>query len=345
MESPHNAPSSEEGQLPRLRPPAPSPPPAPPVKKERTWLHLLLFVLTFVSATLPFATSVPGETPWEAFVTGPLTDPIRLLGGLSFSLPLMAILLAHEMGHYITARRYGVAQSLPFFIPAPGTFFGTMGAVIMIRSQPPSRPSLFNVAVMGPYAGMVLALPAAAWGLAHSTPVDPQTLSGSTIVFGSSLLFGFLETVFSPNGTDVFLHPTGLAGWVGFLITSLNLIPAGQLDGGHIAYALLGRYHTWFSRGVVMALMILAITLGADGLIWGVWAILLSLFGLRHPPVRDESIPLSGGQRFSALVALCLLVITFTPTPIKVTSTHDTPAPPIEAPLPPSPDLHEEFKL
>ena len=305
-----------------LRPPKSRFNPNPPVSTppNRLWLHGLLFGLTFISATLPFSTPVPGEGALDALLFGPLQDPIRMVDGLRFSVPLLAILLAHEMGHYLTARVYGVNQSLPFFIPAPGTYFGTMGAVIIMRSQPPSRPALLNVAVMGPYAGVILAIPASAWGLANSTPIEPEALTGTSIIFGSSLLFQFLESVFSPNGTDVLIHPVGLAGWVGLFITSLNLIPAGQLDGGHVAYSILGKSHKLFSRIVVFSLFALALYLGAEGTIWIVWAILLSFFGLHHPPVSNESIPLSRGQKLNALLALVLLIATFTPTPMKILS-------------------------
>lgn len=322
----------------------PNPAPSPPA--NRLWLHILLFGLTFISSTLPFSTPVPGEGALDALLLGPLQDPIRLVDGLRFSIPLLAILLAHEMGHYLTARIYGVNQSLPFFIPAPGTYFGTMGAVIIMRSQPPSRPALLNVAVMGPYAGVILAIPAAAWGLANSTPIQPEALTGTSIIFGSSLLFQFLEATFSPNGTDVLIHPVGLAGWVGLFITSLNLIPAGQLDGGHVAYSILGKSHKYFSRLIVLSLIGLAFYLGADGLIWIVWAILLSFFGLRHPPVQNESIPLSRGQKLNALLALILLIATFTPTPMKILSPElDSPQQKqtIQEAEPPKPS--EEFKL
>lgn len=319
---------------------------SPSLPPQRLWLHAILFILTFVSATLPFSTPMPGEGPLDALVLGPLKDPVRLIAGLRFSIPLLAILLAHEMGHYLTARRYGVNQSLPFFIPAPGTYFGTMGAVIIMRSQPPNRPALLNVAVMGPYAGVLLALPAAAWGLAYSTPIEPEALTGTSIVFGSSLLFQLLEATFSPNGTDVLIHPVGLAGWVGLFITSLNLIPAGQLDGGHIAYSLLGSRHKYFSRGVVLALIGLALFLGSDGTIWLVWALLLAFFGLHHPPVKYEALPLSRANKLNALTAFILFVITFTPIPLKIvtpkpTNLNESPALQQAPPIQPT----EEFKL
>ena len=342
-----NVPSTTASRL-ELRPPQNSangfaPKPAAP---QRLWLHILLFTLTFVSATLPFSTPMPGEGPLDALLLGPLRDPTRLIAGLRFSVPLLAILLAHEMGHYITAKLYGVNQSLPFFIPAPGTYFGTMGAVIVMRSQPPSRPALLNVAVMGPYAGVLLAIPAAAWGLANSTPIDPETLTGTSIVFGSSLLFQFLETTCSPNGTDVLLHPVGLAGWVGLFITSLNLIPAGQLDGGHIAYAIFGKFHKHCSRAIVILLLCLGLFLGGEGSIWLVWALLLSFFGLRHPPVQNENVPLSRSNQLNALLALLLFIATFTPVPLKIMS-PDSPQfneNPMQQNAPP-PEPVEEFKL
>lgn len=319
----------------------PTPDPTAP-DAPNWWLHGLLFGVTFLCATISFSTPIPDESFLDAVLLGPLKDPARLLDGLSFSLPLMSILLAHEMGHYITGKIYGVHQSLPFFIPAPGTYFGTFGAVIIMRSAPPTRAALLNVAVMGPYAGLVLAVPTMAWGLAHSTVVDPELLTGSTVVFGSSLLVQALEALFSPNGTDVMLHPVGLAGWAGLLVTSLNLLPVGQLDGGHISYALTGRHHTLVSRGAVGLLLGLAFYLGMDGLLWGFWAVMLVFFGLGHPPVQRTERSLTRPQKLNAFFALIVFGLTFTPVPFKIipseeylsaTSLQNAPAPEPPSPI------------
>ncbi len=254
-------------------------------RPQRLWLHVLLFILTFLSAMLVDA-DYPADVRGFGALFAPFAEPWRLLPGLPFGLSLMAILLAHEMGHYLTARRLGVEQSLPFFIPAPGTIFGTLGAVIVMRSRPSSRDVLLRIAAAGPYAGMVLAIPCAAWGLYFSEPIPAAVVPDGALWFGSSLLFGLLEWLFSPNGSDVFLHPLGRAGWVGMLITSLNLIPAGQLDGGHISYALFGRFHYLISWLVVALLVIAGLLVGSNGgEVWFVWAGMLAVFGLRHPPV------------------------------------------------------------
>lgn len=330
----------------------------PARRRSRPWLNVVLFALTFSSALL--AHTLPHlrvESFGQAlFVL--MHDPAVLLLGMPFAATLMAILLAHEMGHYLTARLYGVDQSLPYFIPAP-TVFGTFGAVILMRSQPRDRSVLLNVAVMGPFAGLLLAIPAAAWGLAHSTPVDVSAPRGEYLWFGSSLLFGALEQLFSPNGANVELHPVGLAGWVGLFVTSLNLIPAGQLDGGHVAYALFGRRQERLSILVAGALLAgglfaaLTPTFGTGeyrGVIWILWALLLFAFGLRHPPVRDEHAPLSRAQRTAGWLALVLFALTFIPVPIQVVSgPSDTAEPAVEhlrePPGEEQPWPAEEFKL
>ena len=253
--------------------------------------------------------------------------PGRLLAGLPFALALMAILLAHEMGHYLTASRYGVDQTLPYFIPAP-TIFGTLGAIILMRSLPSDRRALMNVAVAGPFAGVLVAIPIVAWGLAHSNEAAFQRLSDSDFVFGSSFLFVLLKRLFAPDVGLLELHPVAIAGWVGLFVTSLNLIPAAQLDGGHVAYALFGRHQRRLSLAVVIALLVLGTFLALEhgveqGAIWVLWALFLFILGVRHPPVRDERVPLSRGQRLMGWLALALFLLTFTPTPLSHAGSAD----------------------
>ncbi len=284
-----------------------------PPRRPRLWVHALLFFVTFLSATWSQSMDWAGAGTVSDLLLSPLRSPARLADGLLFAFTLMAILLAHEMGHYLTARRYGVDQSLPYFIPAP-TLFGTFGAVILMRSQPPSRRVLLKVAVMGPYAGMLLALPAAAWGLAHSTPIEATGAEGA---LGESLLWQGLDALFGPEAEDIVLHPIGLAGWAGLFVTSLNLIPAAQLDGGHVAYALFGRRQALVSKLVVGALLLTGVVMGMpEGTVWIVWAVLLTLIGLKHPPVRDEALPLLTRDRVSGYLALALFVLTFMPVPL-----------------------------
>ncbi len=299
--------------------------------KGGPWLHVLLFALTLASAMYSQMPRARDASLWQ-FWLSPLHHPALLLQSLPFALTFMAILLAHEMGHFLTARHHGVSQSLPFFIPAP-TIFGTFGAVILMRSQPPDKRTLLKVAVMGPYAGVLLAIPAAAWGLAHSVPIGrhayfadgAQQLQGS-LEFGGSILFNLLEAMFSPNGDDIILHPVATAGWVGLFITSLNLIPAAQLDGGHVAYALFGRRQVQISLAVVIGMLSFGLysallgdpDKGQGGAMWILWAILLFLIGLRHPPVQDESAPLSGWDKANGALALLLFILTFIPVPVSL---------------------------
>ncbi len=287
---------------------------APAPRPQRWWLHGLLFVLTFLSATWAQSVDWQHSTSFSDAFLGPLLHPVRLWAGLTFAVALMTILLAHEMGHYLTARRFGVDQTLPYFIPAP-TLFGTLGAVILMRSQPPNRAVLLKVAVMGPYAGLFVALPAVAWGLAHSQVLD----TAPQYTFGGSLLWHAALVLFAPKGIYYAFHPVALAGWAGLLVTSLNLIPAAQLDGGHVAYALFGRQQERISRFVVAALFAVGMVLGMErGGVWVVWSLLLFFLGLRHPPVRNEIEPLRPRQRLAGYLALAVFVLTFVPSPIRV---------------------------
>ncbi len=275
-------------------------------------MNVLLFVVTcFTVATM----HIP-VTQVDTLVK----NPSLLFAGVPFAATLMSILLAHEMGHYLTARRHGVKQTLPFFIPAP-TRLGTLGALLFLRSKPPNRGVLLDIAVMGPYAGLVLAVPAVAWGLAHSTGVPHPP---SDLVLGDSLLFAALRRVFHPGAPYIAMHPIAEAGWYGLFITSLNLIPAAQLDGGHVTYALFGRAHGMVSLAAAVALLasgVLMIALdgvGASrltGTLWISWALLLLFVGTEHAEVSDRTSPLSRAQRVRGLGALVAFGLTFMPVP------------------------------
>jgi membrane-associated protease RseP (regulator of RpoE activity) len=313
--------SADIYEPPHLTPPPPRPSPVVASRPHRPlWLHILLFGLTFLSAMIAnVIPTLPGSSLTQIWAIL-RHHPEKLLSGLPFALALMSILLAHEMGHYLTARRYGVDQTLPFFIPAP-TIFGTLGAIILMRSLPRDRKVLLNVAVAGPFAGMVVALPLTAWGLAHSSAASLERLSDTDFVFGSSILFVWLKAVFGPDASILELHPVAVAGWVGLFVTSLNLIPAAQLDGGHVAYAMFGKRQARLSLAVVVGLALLGSFLALEyglerGAIWILWAMFLFILGVRHPPVRDERIPLAPGQRAMGWVALVLFLLTFTPTPL-----------------------------
>jgi membrane-associated protease RseP (regulator of RpoE activity) len=296
----------------------PPPEPPPPRRPQRLWLHVTLFVATFISAMWFQSIDWSERGGLLRQLATPVRDPSLLNNGFVFALTLLTILLAHEMGHYLTARRFGVDQSLPYFIPAP-TLFGTLGAVILMRSQPANRSVLLRVAAAGPFAGLLVALPACIWGLAHSVPAT-GVASASDLVVGQSILWEALALRFAPHlGVAVSLHPVAFAGWAGLLVTGLNLIPAAQLDGGHIAYALFGRWQFVVSFAIAFTLFAMGLHYGpmGAGSLWMIWAVLLFLVGLRHPPVRNETQSLSGGERAAGWLALVLFVITFVPVPIE----------------------------
>lgn len=288
---------------------------------ERWWIHVVLLVAAFFSAVVANALLQTHEPTLPRMMQQLVENPARLASGLPFAFALMAILLAHEMGHYLTARYYRVDQSLPYFIPAP-TIFGTLGALIVMRSQPENRRVLLHVAVAGPFAGLVVALPLAVFGLMHSTPVFGHTGVEAQIFFGHSLLFAGFVDWFGPGTAWVNLHPVAEAAWVGLFVTSLNLIPAAQLDGGHVAYALFGERHERVSKVVLGFLFVLGMLLGmeqgelARGAVWIFWSVLLFVIGVGHPPVRNLHVPLSLKHRALGVLALILFVITFVPVPI-----------------------------
>ncbi len=243
-----------------------------------------------------------------------------LAGGVGFAVALLSILVTHEFGHYFTARYYGAAVSLPYFIPAPPPFiFGTLGAIIKMKSPARDRNSLFDIAAAGPLAGLIVAIPALLVGLAWSRviPIPPEF---GGLVFGDSLLMRFLVYLTFgsiPPGMDVLIHPVGLAGWVGLFVTALNLFPVGQLDGGRIAYALFGARHRKVSIATFAALLALGVI--TQSVNWVVWAALLFfLIGFHHTPPLDDLTPLSSGRRVLGGVCLLLLVLLIPPIPIQV---------------------------
>ncbi|MBN1962963.1 MAG: site-2 protease family protein [Deltaproteobacteria bacterium] len=304
---------------------------------KRPWaLHITLFVLTFLSAMWFQSIDWAIATSFKDAITSPFYHPEKLTEGLTFAVALLAILLAHEMGHFFVARYYRVNQSLPYFIPAP-TLFGTLGAVILMRSQPSNRKVLLRVALAGPFAGLIIALIAAAWGLAHSNPTTALPHPNEPIA-GSSLLWSWLVQIFIPkHATFINLHPVAFAAWAGLLVTALNLIPAAQLDGGHIAYALFGKRQLAISRLVVVCLLVLGIFYNHNGAgsVWLIWAVLLSLLGLRHPPVRDEYLSISPRDRFAGYLALVLFIVTFVPIPLMYSPQLPANSPAINAPINP----------
>lgn len=289
--------------------------------RDRVWLHVLLFLLTVLSTSLvgglhyaSFESNFTADIPQEL-----LTVPSLLLHGLWYGLTILAILGCHEMGHYVYCRRNGVDASLPYFLPAPLPLTGTLGAFIRIRSRIPSKVALFDIGIAGPIAGFIVAVPALVIGLSLSRiSTVPEDFQGAYL--GEPLLFRAVSwLIFGdvPDGQGVNLHPMAFAAWFGLLATALNLFPIGQLDGGHIAYAVLGRRSTW----VTLIMLLVAIGLAAQSTSWIAWTLLLLLMillmGPHHPPTLDDSQPLDTGRLVLAGVALLMLILCFTPAPIE----------------------------
>jgi len=285
---------------------------------------LVLFVLTVLSTLAvgtQFALSyMAGEPPFGAdfspwaIYSNILAHPGVLLLGLPFSFTLMTILLAHELGHFFACRYYGISASYPYFIPAP-TIIGTMGAFIRIRSPIINRKALFDIGLAGPVVGFLFALPALAIAIANSKVV-PGVQASAAITFGNPPLVQLLIAALRPHvrATDLLLDPVGRAAWVGLFATALNLLPAGQLDGGHIVYALASDKHRRLSIAVALVLAPLAyFWIG-----WLVWAVLLVLIGFRHPPLVDRWEPLDAKRQLWAAIGLAIFLLCFVPRPFVV---------------------------
>jgi len=275
------------------------------------WLPPLLAVLTVLSilATSTLLWHGDGLT-WSNLGA-------RLSQGLQFTVSLVTILLAHELGHYAMARRLGVAVTLPYLIPFPLSLFGTMGAIIRIKDIPPNRRALLLIGAAGPLAGLLVGIPILILGISLS-PVLALPPEGGYLLEGNSLLYGGLKALIHgrwlpSQGMDMDMHPIAFAGWAGLLITSLNLIPAGQLDGGHAARALLGaktRYLTWALIGALLLLGFLW-----QG--WLMWAVLVFIFSRHEVEPLDTYTPLGRREMVIAAVLLALFVLTFTPIPLR----------------------------
>jgi len=286
-------------------------------ERPRVGLNVVLFALTCVS-TLFAGTAFSGSPLFDAL---PGASVMRqLVGGVPFAFTLLAILGVHEFGHYFTARHYRAAVSLPYFIPAPPPLFlfGTMGAIIRMRSPATNRNALFDIAAAGPLAGLLIALPAIFIGLAWSSivPVPPQ----GHIVFGDSLFLRalvYLRWGSLPDGMMVFTHPIADAAWAGLFVTAVNLFPVGQLDGGRIAYALFGRHHRSVGMATVGGLLMMGVwTWSANWFVWA--ALIVLLIGFHHSPPLDDVTPLSPGRRVVGVLCLLLLVLLIPPVPIQI---------------------------
>ena len=241
-------------------------------------------------------------------------DPTAWLEVVSFSAAIMGILFAHEMGHYLTARFYNVKVSLPYFIPVP-TNVGTLGAVIRMDLKKLPARQMMRIAAFGPFAGMVVALPVVILGL-YLSEIREIPESAMTVELSAPLLmWAFEELMFPriPEGSDIFLHPLAYAGWVGLLVTSINLLPIGQLDGGHVAYALFGARHNKVVRWFWVGLAIMGVLIAPNWLIFA--AIIYFLIGIEHPPMLTDGTA-QGSDRAIGWLAVLLFVLTFTPRPV-----------------------------
>ncbi len=245
-----------------------------------------------------------------------LRSPHAMLAGLPFAATLLGILLAHELGHYFTCRYYGMSASYPYFIPAP-TLIGTMGAFIRIRSPIVNRKALFDVGLSGPVAGFIFIVPAMAFAILHSK-IIPGVQADSAVVFGEPVLMRILLALLRPgvHAADLLLNPIGRGAWVGLFATSLNLIPGGQLDGGHILYALSSESHRRVTFGVAIALLPLAYFWWG----WIAWAVILLVLGFRHPPLIDRRALLDNKRRVWAAIGLAIFVLSFMPVPVMIQS-------------------------
>jgi len=294
-----------------------------PLRAQRagvTPLHVALFLLTLLTTTMA------GADMAGAFFSfaRPFSTFANLYSGLSFSVPLMLILFAHEMGHYVVARRNHVDVTPPYFLPAPFPsvfFIGTFGAFIRMRAPARTRRMMFDIGAAGPWAGLVLAVAAVIVGLKLSE-VSPLDTGGGGLQLGNSILFwgvsyGVLGV--DPNSVNINLHPIAFAGWIGLLVTTLNLLPVGQLDGGHVIYALFGRWHRTIARLFIIACVLLVVVpLLVGSTYWGgwlFWVIILLFLGLGHPATVDADTPLGYGRRAMAWATVALFVLTFCPVP------------------------------
>ena len=290
--------------------------------RPRWWLHILLFVLTLCTSTVMGGIYF-GWTPVELAELGwPrwMFHPVFLAEGLKFSLPLLAILFAHEMGHYVAARRHRLATTPPFFLPMPVPLWfspGTLGAVMRIKQPITTRAQLLDIGAAGPIAGFVVIVPTLLLGLALSEVREfPQ--DALLVYFSEPILFKLAARVlFFPGLTgnlDIMLHPVAWAAWWGLLVTALNLLPFFQLDGGHITYALFGADHRrWARRMLVVFVLLTAFWPG-----WALWAAILVLVGPEHPLIPYEHIELDRRRRFVGWVAIAIFILSFSVAPIQL---------------------------
>jgi membrane-associated protease RseP (regulator of RpoE activity) len=272
-------------------------------------VNLLLFLLT-VGSTLLVGAEMAGVNV--------IAEPRRFAAGIPFAGSIIAILAVHEFGHYLMSMFHGVKATLPYFIPAP-TLIGTLGAVIKTKSHIPDRKSLLDIGAAGPICGFVVSLVALGVGMGYSEVVDigPLLRRGGVQEFGDSIAVALMALLVKGKlapGQDILFTPVAFAGWVGLLVTAFNLMPVGQLDGGHIMYALVGRWHSVVAKITVGALLVMGLYWPP----WWGWVFLIMLLGMGHAPPLDDVTPLDMGRRLVAGAALVIFVICFVPVPIPI---------------------------
>lgn len=275
--------------------------------KKIPFLHIILFILTMLSTLFVGAMQTGADI---------LKDPWKIYYGLPFALTLMIILLTHELSHYFASKKHGVNATLPYFIPAP-TIIGTFGAFIKMKSPIVTRKALIDIGASGPIAGFIVSVIAVMIGL-HLSEIVPVAETKGALTLGDSILFSFLaQTILgvTPADSDILLNPVAFAGWIGLFVTSMNLIPVGQLDGGHIAFALLGEKQTRLSFILVLVMSLLGVLLWEG---WIIWAVLLLVLGLRHPPVISWEVPLDTRRKVIGWIAFLIFILTFIPVPFKI---------------------------
>ncbi len=283
----------------------------PAHKKHPYRIHIILFALT-VFTTLIAGALQEGAKPWENLAS--------IIKGVPFSFTIISILLTHELAHYFASRRHGMTASLPYFIPGPPLppMIGTFGAVIKTNPPIPDRRALLDIGVSGPLAGFIVSVIAIVIGLKFSRVAPLEEVRGVTVMLGDSLgfkLLSYLTVGALPDKADIFLHPIAYAGWLGFFVTAMNLLPIGQLDGGHVVYAVLGRWHRIISISMVIMLFVLGY-MSWPG--WYLWGFLTTVLGTRHPPVFYQNIELDSRRKVIAWVTLIVFILAFTPEPFKI---------------------------
>lgn len=299
--------------------------------QPRIRLPIVLFVITVLTClTTGVISAFPGNPQtlpdmWRHLVLA-YQSPQAVQEGLSFAATLMGILLAHEMGHYVVGRIRHAPVSLPYFIPMPPfiSFTGTLGAVIVQREPMEDRRSVLEIGIAGPLAGLIVAIPLLFYGVATSPVAAPTEvmLTNGYVQEGNSILYALVKYAVhgqwlpAANGLDIQINSVASAAWIGLLVTMINLLPAGQLDGGHVAYALLGERANWLAYAILALCFVLGVT-DASRLSWLVWGAMILLIGPRHPPPLNDLEPLGTGHKLLAVFGLVVFVLLFMPEPLR----------------------------